>query len=385
MGVYGRRRYYSYQRNGAMVSDTSYPTWECPDTLPYAATLQYQPWMDGATLALRTDEYTCCNKVVAQSTETLGAFEEFVPWIPQQAFMATNVPAVKSREIEGQAFIDFVVNKTDIRPDYRRNAFELAKIKATIDSISRDKDITLSSVWLKGYASPEGAYNHNATLAEGRTQALSEYIQRLYEFPVGVINTEYEAEDWTGLRTALQGIELPHRDQIIEIIDSQIEPDAKDAKIKKLYPQEYLTLLREVYPGLRHTDYKVQYVIREYTSPEEIAKIMATAPQKLGLDEFYLLSQQYEPESAEYAEVIQTAVRMYPNDEMANLNAANLAMEDGDLQAAERYLSRAGQSAEAEYARGALAYLKGDNATAANHWRKSSLPQAQKALEQLAQ
>ena len=68
--------------------------------------------------------------------------------------------------------------------------------------------------------------------------------------------------------------------------------------------------------------------------------------------------------SDEYNEVFNTAVRMFPDDATANLNAANSAMQRNDLTLAEKYLRKAGNSGEAILARGILAMLKGDRATA---------------------
>ena len=51
---------------------------------------------------------------------------------------------------------------------------------------------------------------------------------------------------------------------------------------------------------------------------------------------------------------------MYPDDVAANLNAANAAMNRKDCKSAEKYLQKAGDSAEAVYARGVLAALQGD-------------------------
>lgn len=55
-----------------------------------------------------------------------------------------------------------------------------------------------------------------------------------------------------------------------------------------------------------------------------------------------------------------TAVKVHPRDESANLNAANIAMERDDLNAAARYLANAGDSPESVYARGVLAARTGD-------------------------
>lgn len=77
-------------------------------------------------------------------------FEPVFNWI------APTAEAVKIRELKGQAFIDFPVNKTVIYPDYRGKLRELAKIRATIDTVINDKDVEITALSIKGFASPEG-------------------------------------------------------------------------------------------------------------------------------------------------------------------------------------------------------------------------------------
>ena len=62
---------------------------------------------------------------------------------------------------------------------------------------------------------------------------------------------------------------------------------------------------------------------------------------------------------------------MFPNDEIANLNAANAAIRRDDFGTARRYLDKAGDSPEAEYARGALAVREGDYETARRYLNKA--------------
>ena len=226
-----------------------------------------------------------------------------------------------------------------------------------------DPDATIDSVWLKGWASPESPYSHNTDLAIGRTRALKQYIQRMYNFTGVVMLTDYEPENWIGLKRFVEGSNLEHRDEILAMIDLDMDPDAKEAKIKRTYPDEYRFMLREYYPALRRTDYRVSYHIRQFTDPKEILKVMREQPQKLSLSEFYAAASILEPGSPEYMDVFETAVRMYPQDAVANLNAANAAMQRGDLASAAKYLDRAGDSPEATYAKGVLAALNGDFAT----------------------
>ena len=245
---------------------------------------------------------------------------------------------MKSRSLSGSAFIDFPVNKTVIYPEYRRNTVELGKIEATIDSVRNDKDVSIISVWLKGYASPESPYTHNRDLAIGRTESLKEHIRRLYNFADDIIVTEHEPEDWEGLRRYVESSNINHRAEILEMIDSDLEPDAKEAKIKRTYPEEYRFLLQHCYPALRHTDYRIDYNIRSYNDVEEIKRVLKERPQNLSLNEFYLVASTYEPGTTEFTDVFETAVRMFPNDKIANLNAANAAIRQDDHKAARRYL-----------------------------------------------
>ena len=114
---------------------------------------------------------------------------------------------------------------------------------------------------------------------------------------------------------------------------------------------------------------------------------MTTRPQNLSLEEFYLASQGLDPESEMFQEIFDVAVRMYPSDEIANINAANVAMQRGDMQSAQKYINRSGSSPEAIYARGIYAALDGDYKTAVNFFQTASalgVEQAKSQLEQLS-
>ncbi|MBO5890782.1 MAG: hypothetical protein J6Q28_05080, partial [Alistipes sp.] len=91
-----------------------------------------------------------------------------------------------------------------------------------------------------------------------------------------------------------------------------------------------------------------------YADPVEIERVLHTAPQNLSLEEFYILAQTYESGSDAFNDLFETAVRMYPNDPVANLNAANSAILRKDYRGALRFLDKAGDLPEAVYARGAL-------------------------------
>ena len=387
IGIYGRKRYFYYNRNRLLPSEASseitIKASQKPDTQHYRTLIDYEPWMDGAQLQLRTETYGCCQEVLADGSMVLASYNE-PKFVPQYVYVQPEAEVVKTRSLSGSAFIDFPVSRTEIKPDYRNNRVELAKIRATIDSVRNDADIRITALSIKGYASPEGSYANNKRLASGRTQSLKEYVAGLYHFNDTLISTSYEAEDWAGLRKYVEQSSLPHRQEILDLIDSDREPDNKEYRIKKEYPEDYAVLLRDCYPALRHSDYRVEYIIRSFSSADEIRPLIQSQPQKLSLQEFYLASQGMEPGSEEFNKIFETAVRIYPDDETANLNAANTAMAEGNLNAASQYLDKAGNSPQAIYARGIYAILT-ENYAEAQHLlqdaQNAGITKATEALE----
>ena len=374
VGFYSRDRWYQYLRSGdgpvGGATEQSIRWSKRPDELAYNEIVSYEEWMNGATLVLLRHDYGCCHTLLDESQSPLTNYNE-VRYTPVFRY-ATNVAAeVKTRELSGRAYIDFPVNRTEIYPDYRKNPTELAKIVATIDSVRNDADVTVTAITIKGYASPESPWSNNTRLAKGRTATLKNYVQQLYHFEEGFIRTDYEPEDWAGLRAFVESSNIAHRAEILAIIDSDMEPDPKEAKIKTTYPEEYKFLLTTIYPALRHSDYTIEYTIRSFSDTDEIGRLLHTQPQKLSLNEILRYVQTLEPGSDAYNEVFEIAVRLFPDDPTANLNAANSAMQRGDCERAAHYLSKAGDSAEAEYARGVLAAMQHEYDKAVDYIEKS--------------
>lgn len=386
MIIAGRNRYYYHLRNTPVTDGSILERVGKTETINYRAVIPFENWMSTSVLVMDESSCGCRGEEMGDDHRvTLFRFEPKV-YTPVFVYLPPDVEPVKVREVKGSAYIDFPVNRTEIHEDYRNNPVELRKIRQTIDVVRNDPDVRITSLSIKGYASPEGTYANNTRLAKGRTATLKTYVRELYHFPDSVILTSYEPEDWSGLEAYVDSTNLKNRDAILALIRSDMEPDAKEKAIKSTYPEDYRFLLQNVYPGLRHSDYVVQYVVRTYTDVAEIRRIMKTQPQKLSLRELYIAVQELEPGSDEYNEAFEIAVRMFPGDEVANLNAANAAMVKGDLKGAVRYLDKAGDCGEAVYARGVYAALSGDYDMARTLFfeaGKNGISEAEGALRQI--
>lgn len=392
--VYGRNRYFYHLRNHLELSlsenDKAWTWKELPDTASFEVTVPYQAWMNGARLSVNECVLGCCNKTLSDTWAESGAsFTMPVEpdFSPKFIYLKPKAEVHKERFIKAVAYVDFPVSQTTIYPEYRNNPVELAKITNTVDSLLHDKDIIkVERIFLKGYASPESPYDNNYRLAKGRTAAIKSYLANFSHLSMSLIDTDFEPENWQGLRDYVLASDLPTKEGILKIIDSHtIAPDPKEELLKKQYPEEYKYLHENCYPALRKVDYEINYLVKVFTDIEEIRAAFFSAPSKLSLDEFYYLSQSYPEDSEEFRNVILTAVRMFPKDQVANLNAANIAMAQGRLKDAGAHLDKAGDTFEATYARGIYSALTGDYARAEEFFErvKDEISQAGDALEQV--
>jgi outer membrane protein OmpA-like peptidoglycan-associated protein len=375
ISVYGRNRYYYTLRNNSEKITSpeaiAYKTKSRPDNVSYETIVPYSDWQSGSSLIVNIREYGCCDGLLADNSDNLGEhYKNPNPivasgtYVPELIYVKADAEKEKQIVFSGQAYVQFPVNQTVIYEDFRNNAAELGKIKGLIDTLKMEKEVQISHVTLKGYASPEGSYANNERLAKGRVEALKKYVDNLYQFAPDMVKTSYEPEDWEGLKVYVENSNLSNKDGILNIIDSDLQPDAKDAKIRSTYPSDYAFLLQHCYPALRHTDYSISCNVKHITDLVEIRELLQRNPKLLSLNEIYLLANTYEPGSDEFNDLYETAVRLYPNDEVANLNVANVAIRRGELDKAAEYLKKAGNSAETNYTKGVVAYLKGDKTLA---------------------
>lgn len=323
----------------------------------FSQTLPYRKWMKAFNLSM-TEDLCGCGNLMDQDTTQMAVINP-TPKIGRDHYVKPKAEAIKVRAEKGEAYLSFKLNKSDILADFRENATELRKITSTIDLVKNDKDVSITNIDIHGYASPDGPYDNNVRLANNRAAALRNYVCNLYTIDKKLFTYHATPEDWEGFKKKVEASHLADKSAILAVANSSLAPDAKDQKIKKLYPASYRYIMSEIYPRLRHSDYTVTYTVRPFDI-EEAKVILKTKPQQLSLQEMYLVAQTYEPGSPEFNEVFDIAVRLFPDDETANLNAACTDLQKGDLVTAEKHLAKAGNSKEAERIRKIYGEMKAE-------------------------
>ena len=144
-------------------------------------------------------------------------------------------------------------------------------------------------------------------------------------------------------------------------------------------------MLQHIYPSLRHSDYTIAYTVRAF-DVQEAKRLLYTRPQLLSLDEMFRIAATYEIGSLEFKEVFDIAVRLFPDDETANLNAALIAVSEQNFPRAERYLEKAGDTPEAIHAHGVFYMMTGQYEKAEEFLvraKEAGITQANENLKQL--
>ena len=332
-----------------------------PQSYAYTDAVANQPWHRNADVFVECDLCGCGDQL--KNDEAF--LKNLLPPDPYDFIQLTDVvpdPYKPTRQLHGTAFINFVVDKWEMRPDYMGNRAELRKITDTLDIMVRDKNVTVRQIKIHGWASPESPYEHNRMLATNRAKSLTDWVRQQYNLPANVFApAEATPENWIGLRNAVVEMDLntlPHRSEILSIIDDDtIDPDPKEAKLKKTYPEEYKYLYETVYPHLRRSDYEISFDIRNFTL-DEAKEVYKVRPYQLSLRELWDVANTYPQGSDEYNRCLQTAVNLYPDSTAAVINLANVAIRQHDMLKAETLLEHAGDSAEADNARAVVAIIQ---------------------------
>lgn len=375
--VLGRLRYLYYEREGKTTTDNPSIVERRyngkAQTINYQSSVAYQEWMGESQLIMAEGKCKCNQQPLGPTM--LNAMQKLdldPSWHLQYAYAQPAPEPIKIRDVSGSARLQFALDKYDIRPNFAQNAQELDSIRRTIDLVRTDHDVHITSIALHGYASPDGSYSHNEVLAANRTKALRQYLVDYYtQLDPNLFSTASTAEDWEGTRKFFAGSTYDEKDAILRLIDSNLTPDQKDRSIASKYPAIYRVLIDDIYPTLRRTDYTVTFRVDTFNI-EQARRIIRERPQKLSQQEMYRVANSYEVGSEDFNHVFDVAVLMFPTDKIANLNAANVALQRNDLSTAKRYLDKADSSAEAQNARGVLALMQEDYTTARSYFEAAS-------------
>ncbi len=268
--------------------------------------------------------------------------ESKTPYIPhyEVSYVTPEVETVKTRSESGRVYLDYAVGKSAVDPEFRNNAAELGKIYATLRNVRENPDATITGISITGYASPEGTYAANMTLSEKRAAALKRQVAIIAGLPETLFSSKGEGEDWAMLDTLVARSDMMGKYTILEIIRGTDVFDGREIKLMQLDGgAAYRRMKSEMFPLLRRCEYRLNYTVIPFTV-EKGKEVMKTNPGLLSLNEMFLIAQTYPTGSEGFRETFETAARVFPQSDVANLNAAACALARKDAASALGFLSK---------------------------------------------
>ena len=334
--VNGKRREKAYIRGLAITKQE--PTalivpYNKRETFNYTQIIPYKPWMSNASLQLVENLCGCGNyqemnaqelitNDVSTEAKRLSAMSPFV------AYIQPTVEVVKNRSEQYEAHLDFPVNKSVILTDFMNNHTELA---------------------------------FNEQLSKKRAEALKDYLVKNEKVSSKLYKVTFGGENWDGLVKALKSSSMKDKETFLNIIKNTTDDAKRKQEIMRVGGgAPYRSMLKEIYPGLRKVNCKIDYTVVNF-DVEQGRIIIRENPKYLSLNEMYQEANSYPKGSKDFVNVFDIAVRMYPTDQVANLNAAAVALSQKDLNTAVKYMEKADHTtAEFMNNTGVYNFLNGD-------------------------
>lgn len=347
-------------------------------TMHYEAAAPYESWMLNGRLELRADVTGCAECGEGHETLTTGGILPYrEPEYEMAVVQQPKEEVVKRRSEVRTARLQYRQDSYRVLPKYKNNQQELDKVQASIDAVKQDANLTITGIYITGYASPEATVAYNLALSERRAKTFTDYIrQRNPELDASLWHVDWKGEDWDGLRKVVEQYpNLLKQDEVLAIIDNcQGDQDACEEKIKALVPPEiYQRVLNEMYGPLRRNEYRIEYNVRHFDLAEA-RELLKSRPDLLSVAEIQKVADSYGKDTPLYREALKVAVDTYPDNVTALNNYALALISAGDYDAA---ISLLEQKAGTD---GSLLNLMG-----VAHFRAGRMEEAEKAFRRAAE
>lgn len=302
-----------------------------PQTVDYHAEVPFNRWMVNGRLELRAYITGCAE--CSEGDEVLAAGNILpyqAPVLVTSPFIQPEEEEVKRRAEVKMARLEYPVNGYKVLPNFRKNRAELDNVQHSLETVKQNLNLTVTGIYVTGYASPEGTMAYNQRLSQQRAETFAAYVQKQNpELKKELWHVVWKGEDWDGFVAQVAQAEgWPARTKVQEAIGQCGDNlDACEWKIRQqLSKDDYRYVIDELYAPLRRNEYRIEYNVRNFTI-EEAKEILKTRPDLLSVAEIQRVADSYGRNSEGYRKALDIAVRTYPDNTTARNNAALAAME----------------------------------------------------------
>ena len=245
-------------------------------------------------------------------------------------------------EKKQEANIKFLINQANIRKSELKNN-SIKEFIEMLKKINADREgLNIQNVEIQAYASPEGGVKFNDKLAGQRKNQSEKYVKNtLKKTKVdAALDAHYTAQDWEGFQKLVAASNLQDKDVILRVLSMYQDPQEREQQIRNM-SAGFQELANGILPELRRSRLIINYETIG-RSDEQIKEQYKNDASKLSADEL-LYSATLDETPAKQEEIYKKTVETYPNDYRAYNNLAALALATGDKESAQTYAATAAQ------------------------------------------
>jgi outer membrane protein OmpA-like peptidoglycan-associated protein len=303
-------------------------------TVAYQAEVPFAPWMVNGSLELRGYITGCAECNEGDEVITAGNVLPYSePVFAMAPAMKPTEEQVKRRAEDKSARLEYRRDSYAVLPEYRTNRAELDSVQHSLALVKDNPNLTITGIYITGYASPEGSMTYNERLSQRRAQTFADYVrQHNRELEKELWHVAWKGEDWDGFRRQVeQASGWEKRQDVLQMLEGcEGSQDDCEKQIRaSLSREDYQYLLDELYAPLRRNDYRIEYTVRNFT-PEEARQMLETRPDLLSAAEMQRVADGYGHGSENYRKALRIALRTYPDNVAIRHNLALAEVEAGN-------------------------------------------------------
>ena len=268
-------------------------------------------------------------------------------------------------EQKQEANIKFLINQANIRKgELKSNSVK--EFVEMLKKINADREgYNMQNVEIQAYASPEGGVTFNDKLANKRQNESEKYIKstlKQNKINGTKIDAHYTAQDWDGFQKLVAASNIQDKDVILRVLSMYEDPQEREQQIRNM-SAGFRELAEGILPELRRSRLIINYETIG-RSDDQIEQQYSSDPKQLSNDEL-LYAATLDKTPAQQEDIYKTTTEVYPNDYRAYNNLAALALAKGDTSAAQKYADKAAslggaEAPEAQANKGLLSLLNGN-------------------------
>lgn len=276
---------------------------------------------------------------------------------------------------EGQILYDY--NSANVKNSQLRSN-SVKELQAALEEIESDPRYTVTGTRVVAYASPEGGQEYNAKLSDKRA-ASAKKVWKKVTGGMEADNLEIKSmgQDWEGFQEAVQKSDISDKELILRVLSMYSDPAVRESEIRNM-SQVYTEINKNVFPELRRARFIADVDYQNF-SEAELEELSRKAIDVLD-EEALLRVAAKSDDPARKAELYKVAVKKFGSDR-ANFNLAVLALNDGKIDEAAKYLG-AVKDADADVvnAKGVCELRKGNYDAAVKLFKQSGTTEAKANL-----